>query len=604
MAGANYMGGKRNTARAKSKDIVGRAQRCHFGKQRLASALCVTQTNRVYPNTPTLSSILPEMTLAHARCDANTDLDATSSIKVFSGDRLYSSTLANNTTQRSKPSKVLGALDILDHTSMRAAIDRILQQPDFIGINVPKLKETAYTEHMHTPAAVKRPTKAHFDPEDPDTQQSEIVSKHVSEPPVSYPQIPKHEHINLPETNPNPRYGYEPTANSALLPPDSPRMHDAKSWNTFNDSAYTGARLFTGASPLLCTEGNAPEKPNTFADTIGPLPWSSPFLSGLQSSNQSILGLGASPCAANRFRQSDHLSEEEDDCDDVSLLRSIRQPSRNFFMRDDSVRVDETRSTISSFTDSDEELELGLSRTTYYDDNRTLSLTGNSDFRCSFPSEYGRDSIRVLTSQESTEDNIPSGILVDFLSDPRPWETIGRILKLKPPEPPAVRSVEISFTKDREGVGYVSPERSGTCNARSSDATSSETRIDNKPSDDINVASSGNLPMLEIVELEVPNADGRMTVESPDSTWANDSARPLFDTGPPSTTRGEADPYIHMDTQQEFPPIPVIHCTQNKHTQYSSYLSITVGTTVAEPDVDLTFDGPCLFGESDLEEDE
>lgn len=104
----------RNTARAKSKDIIGRAQKRHFGKQRLASALCVTQDNCVHPTAPSLSSVLPEIALAHARCDASTDVGATSSSKVFSRDRLYSSTSPGYTTQRNKPSKVLGALDISD----------------------------------------------------------------------------------------------------------------------------------------------------------------------------------------------------------------------------------------------------------------------------------------------------------------------------------------------------------------------------------------------------------------------------------------------------------------------------------------------------------
>lgn len=131
MAGANYMGGKRssspaehhwrltykthsprNTARTKSKDVVGRAQRRHFGKRRLASALCVTQENRVHTSAPMLS-FLSEITLAHARRDASTDSGATSR-KVISGDRLYSSRSPSNTTQRNKPSKILGALDTLD----------------------------------------------------------------------------------------------------------------------------------------------------------------------------------------------------------------------------------------------------------------------------------------------------------------------------------------------------------------------------------------------------------------------------------------------------------------------------------------------------------
>ena len=47
--------------------------------------------------------------------------------------------------------------------SMRAAIDRILKQPNLSGINTPKLEETAYLERMQTPTAVRRPTDAPFD---------------------------------------------------------------------------------------------------------------------------------------------------------------------------------------------------------------------------------------------------------------------------------------------------------------------------------------------------------------------------------------------------------------------------------------------------------
>lgn len=46
---------------------------------------------------------------------------------------------------------------------MRAAIDRILQQPNLIGIDTPKLGETADIEHVQTPAVVRRPTDAHLD---------------------------------------------------------------------------------------------------------------------------------------------------------------------------------------------------------------------------------------------------------------------------------------------------------------------------------------------------------------------------------------------------------------------------------------------------------
>lgn len=427
--------------------------------------------------------------------------------------------------------------------------------------------------------------------------------KRVFDPTVSYPQISKYEHICLPGTNPNPRY--EPTENSGLLSPDSPRICDIKSWDAFDGSANAEAQLYTGANPFFCTEGDEFEKPNAFPDAVDPLPRSSPLPSSSQTSDNLILDLDTSPLAAIRFGQSDHLSEEDDDCDDTSSLRSVRLQSQIFSIHEGSVPVDDVQSTISLLTSSDEEeLKLEQSRTTRYDDHRAFPSTGNNDFQHTFPSEYGSDSIRVLTSQGVTEDNIQSGISIDFLSDPHPWETIGRILKLQLSKPSAAQPIKISFTKDREGVGYVSPETSGTCNAWSSDATSFETRIDDEPPGDTHVASSADPPILEIAELEVPNSYGRMAVDTPDSPCANNSMRPLFDAEIPATTRGEVDLYDHVRTLQEVPPIPVINCTQNEHIRSSSPLAITIGTAVAEPDVDVTFDGPCLFSDSDLEEDE
>lgn len=57
--------------------------------------------------------------------------------------------------------------------SVRATIDRILQQPSFIGINALKLEETVYTERMETPVAIERPTEAHFNPK---VQWSKVIA--------------------------------------------------------------------------------------------------------------------------------------------------------------------------------------------------------------------------------------------------------------------------------------------------------------------------------------------------------------------------------------------------------------------------------------------
>lgn len=202
-------------------------------------------------------------------------------------------------------------------------------------------------------------------------------------------------------------------------------------------------------------------------------------------------------------------------------------------------------------------------------------------------------------NQEVTE-NAPSDIPIDFLSDPHPWETIGRILKLKPPRACAVQSVTINFTKDREGVGYVSPEKSGTCDARPSDA-SFETRIDDTPADDTHGTSDVEPPILD---SEVSIVDSRITIDTPDSPCTSNSTWPLLDEGPPFTAPAEVPAHVHVHPPQEAPSILGTHCTQNEHTRPSPPLANIVGATAPEPDVDVTFDGPCLFGDSDLEEDE
>lgn len=384
-------------------------------------------------------------------------------------------------------------------------------------------------------------------------------------------------------------------------------MRDVTSWNTVDDSGYTEPQLLTGFNPFFRTEGNELDRSNAFPDSVYPLPRSSPFPSSSQSSDNPILDLDTSPLAAVRFGRPDDLSEEDNDCMDTTKLRSIprpifRQSSQSFSIREGPPGVDEARSTIPPSTNSDEEeLEAERSRTTCCNNN-PASPSANNDFGHSFPS--GHHTIQVLTSQKVTEDDALNRISIDFLSDPHPWETIGRILKLKPPRPCAAQSVTVSFTKDREGVGYVSLERSDVCNARSSDAIFFEPRIDDQSTDGFHVVSSADPPILEIVDLEVPNADDHMAVDGPEPPCANNSIRLLFDAGSPSTTLGEVDPCTHVHALQGASLIPVIHCTQNEHTRSSSPFTIVVGKTTAKPDVDMMFAGPCLFGDSDLEDDE
>lgn len=407
---------------------------------------------------------------------------------------------------------------------------------------------------------------------------------------MSYPQISRHEPTSLPGINLD--TSHEHTESGILSPPDSPSgICDVTFRDAFDDSGYAEVQSFTETKPFFCTESNEPKRPNAFLDdVVYPLPQSSPFSSSSRSSNNSILDLDTSPRATIRPGRSDDLSEDVDYVD--ASLRSIhrpifRQSPRRPSIREDSNDVDEARFTISSFTSSDEEdLEAERPRTVCCNDRYAFPSTGNNDSRHSFSSESGRGSIRDLAGLEVTEDGLPSDISIDFLSDPHPWETIGRILKLKPPEPSTLQCMKINFTKDREGVGYTSPEMSGTCNARSSDATPFETMINNQPTHDIRVASSADLPMFQIAGSEVLDADDHMATNTPDSLGADNSTRPLLDAKSPFKIRSEVDP-----------------CTPNEHAQSSNPLAIIVGATAAKPDVDVTFDGPCLFGDSDLDED-
>ncbi|KAF9223916.1 hypothetical protein BS17DRAFT_125603 [Gyrodon lividus] len=154
MAGANYMGGKRNATRARTKDAAGRAQKRYFGMQRLAAALCRTREDRVHPSKPTLSSELSGINLAHAHRDV---IDVPSPAnQTFKNARLYSSTPSHHERRHKNPSKILAELDTSDHMSMRAAVDRILRQPDLVGLQDQGLKQTTNNERIHPRRAARR----------------------------------------------------------------------------------------------------------------------------------------------------------------------------------------------------------------------------------------------------------------------------------------------------------------------------------------------------------------------------------------------------------------------------------------------------------------
>ncbi|RPD61121.1 hypothetical protein L226DRAFT_56940 [Lentinus tigrinus ALCF2SS1-7] len=69
MAGANYMGGKRNAARARVKDAAGKAQRSHFGKKRFEVLRTGLSKGGIAKSSKPRNAVKerPEISLAHAR---------------------------------------------------------------------------------------------------------------------------------------------------------------------------------------------------------------------------------------------------------------------------------------------------------------------------------------------------------------------------------------------------------------------------------------------------------------------------------------------------------------------------------------------------------
>ncbi|KAI0671568.1 hypothetical protein C8Q78DRAFT_782650 [Trametes maxima] len=143
MPGANYMGGKRNAARARVKDAAGKVQRDHFGKKRfeiLRSGLSRGQASAGQPGIARNGARpVPEISLAHARRAVGggqrQDVSRGAAPCAFTPPR------AKNSCQRSPPSsvssrsKILRVLDAENPEVQRNQVDKILQIPDLLGLS-------------------------------------------------------------------------------------------------------------------------------------------------------------------------------------------------------------------------------------------------------------------------------------------------------------------------------------------------------------------------------------------------------------------------------------------------------------------------------------
>ncbi|KAK0193523.1 hypothetical protein F5146DRAFT_1031082 [Armillaria mellea] len=134
MAGANYMGGKKNAAKVRSRDAAGRQQKRFFGRQRLNLL-----SKRRSINSPTSKNQQQtSISLAHAKQNLTLSLSPRGYIP--SPSKPWKSK-RDGPSSASSSSKVLEALDTSEPMFLRAAMNQILSLPDLAGLSTYKKRK-------------------------------------------------------------------------------------------------------------------------------------------------------------------------------------------------------------------------------------------------------------------------------------------------------------------------------------------------------------------------------------------------------------------------------------------------------------------------------
>ncbi|KAL1732600.1 hypothetical protein EV714DRAFT_206249 [Schizophyllum commune] len=194
MGGVNYMGGKRNAARFRAKDMTSRIQKGFFRKQKLAS-LTKAQSGRA----SAASREAEPISLSHAvhRRDSR-DEAPTISLHVKRTNSTSSRAVEKEEPSRVKTggrSEFLDALDTTEPTLLRGLLNRVLATPDLAGLSTRKRKRTP--PPPYTPAKRRR-----ADAQEGVARRRD--DRHVS-PDTSYVMVPAHEdHEEYPEEPVNP----------------------------------------------------------------------------------------------------------------------------------------------------------------------------------------------------------------------------------------------------------------------------------------------------------------------------------------------------------------------------------------------------------------
>ncbi|KAI6042928.1 hypothetical protein EDC04DRAFT_2655553, partial [Pisolithus marmoratus] len=441
-------------------------------------------------------------------------------------------TSSDNENDRKRPSKVLSALDTSDHVSIRAAIDRILQRPDLVGAQV-KPKDA------HKDRALFGATRI----------TDEYRANHKDSPFDTG-------HLQRPENN---------------------NMDEWMTARTFSDSEYTNSRVSFSTQGPLWTQSNR----------FSPLPRSSPFTtdSSIMDVDRDVIlefesspRLPSSPIAEWSDNQSTmfghHLPETQH-----------MHPSKDSAHGSD---LEHFQHLSRLSTDSNE-----------FSGSKIHSSPGSSpSFFPPSPTFLGLDvpdspdqvhCVHETQPVKNTSDiTAMSGLPLDFLADPDPWTTVGRILQLEHLQ--ATSSITssnerpIDFTRGREGVGHPSQ-----IEENDSDNISTGTISDTSPNEaamELNQHSGDNHspPRTASPVASVRKSLQNALAYDPNTFGGGVALPPLLRSWPPYSEK-------HAPTERDGGRM----MGANELERRTSEASLGEGP-------DIVYDGPCLFGDSDPED--
>ncbi|KAG2145391.1 uncharacterized protein EDB93DRAFT_521310 [Suillus bovinus] len=649
MTGANYMGGRRNAARARTKDSTGRVQKRHFGQQRLAAALCNTKEGRGKPEKMSLKSVLRQINFAHAQRDAKIKGNHPGPSTAHNTKTLCDTSITHRNsfgTQKCSErfSKILRMLDFSDPVAYRDAIDRILLIPLSEMIGLPMQGKSPHTdsedggpgidpdEHIPLPIDADGESNVQFQGTSSDifslTGRSSGSAGHL------FP-MKNDDDAGIYDDHSSGRMSRSSSPNHRTITNhESPLRSieaDGLHRNWINDSGYadmdtaeTGnlrGSILTHDLHDLQRFASSPSNSFRFSSA-----------SNSQRTEEYILDMDTSPPSSQGFSQlhgewsSDHKhflqrSPSSSTSPIGSLTPIVAHDSPESFGWNSSIKCSNITSQSLCHTNDVKQFSTSPPFETQYVPAtpqkarkiihtvqtseviaKSFAEISNTRHSRPFQTSYAATQTEPVESHTfnlshgfssfGDSDIHDPGLPLDILNDPDPWRTIGKILNLGVVE--QHDNDDIAFTRGREGVGYVRRRLDESAHIRNTphnstiSPRSAESKSEDQPKTMMNDEEEHLRETSDHCHHHLQHPEDSQWKERPPPDHPNLANVTKFTNEPLC-----AFTVAESEMQTESPCVP---------TAFAHRVS-PHGVQCSEIDDDDMYGGPCLFWDSD-EEDE